>query len=192
MYIHLYIHGYIYTHIHVHTFTHRYKDLSVYIYPYIPDLNIDQYTYLSIYLSVWLATYMYTSMYAVILSMCGGGASGDRGIHLRRPRPDRERLITPAIARVCAAGQRVAAGEPARHRPDHPMCTQCARVRRGVQCRELQRSHEEVLDRELLQLVVAQVTVQRAGAARDRRRRRAKGSVGRTGLAAPRGRGFRL
>ena len=62
---------------HVHTFTPRYMDLSVYIYLYIPDLNVDQYTYLSIYLSVWLATYMYTSMYAVILSMCGGGASGD-------------------------------------------------------------------------------------------------------------------
>ena len=77
---------------------------------------------------------MYTSMYAVILSMCGGGASGDRGVHLRRPRPDRERLSVPAIARVCAAVQRVAAGEPARHRPDRPMSMQCARVRRGVQC----------------------------------------------------------
>ncbi len=161
---------------HVHTFTPRYMDLSVYIYLYIPDLNVDQYTYLSIYLSVWLATYMYTSMYAVIVSMCGGGAGGDRGVHLRRPRPDRERLTSHAIERVCAAEQRVAAGKPARHRPDRPM--QCARVRRGVQCLELQRFREEVLDPELLQLVVAQVTAQRAGAARDRRHRCRAGKRG--------------
>ena len=64
---------------------------------------------------------MYTSMYAVILSMCGGGGGGgDRDVHLRRPRADRDRLITltalslPAIIRVRAAVQRVAAGEPAR------------------------------------------------------------------------------
>ncbi len=119
--------------------------------------------------------------------MCGGGAGGDRGVHLRRPRPDRERLTRIAIPRVCGAVQRVAAGEPVRRRPDRPMCTQCARVRRGVQCRELQRLRKEVLDLEGLQLVVAQVTVQRAGAARDRRRRRRAGMcVGRTGLAAHR------
>jgi hypothetical protein len=104
-------------------------------------------------------------------------AGGDQGVHLRRPRPDRERLITPAIARCCAAVQRVAAGAPARHRPDRPMCTQCARVRRGVQCLELQRFREEALELEGLQLVVAQVAVQRAGAARDRRRRRRRAGV---------------
>ncbi len=71
------------------------------------------------------------------------------------------------------------------------MSTQCARVRRGVQCLELQRFREEFREEhELLQLVVAQVTVQRAGAARDRRRRRRRGGVGRTGLAAPRTRGL--
>ncbi len=72
---------------------------------------------------------------------------------------------------------------------------------RGVQFLELQRFLEEVLEHvviinpEGLQLVVAQVTAQRAGAARDRRRRRRAGvCVGRTGLAAPRTRGqnFRL
>jgi hypothetical protein len=53
------------------------------------------------------------------------------------------------------------------------MCTQCARVRRGVQCLELQRFRKEVLDPKLLQRVVAQVAAQSARAARDRRRRHA-------------------
>ena len=71
---------------------------------------------------------------------------------------------------------------------------------RGVQFLELQRLLEELLEHgiiinpEGLQRVVAQVTAQRAGAAPDRRRRRVRGSLGRTGLAAPRTRGhhFRL
>jgi hypothetical protein len=68
----------------------------------------------------------------------------------------------------------------------------------GVQFLELQRLLEELLEHGITlnpdtQRVVAQVTAQRAGVAPDScRRRRAKGSVGRTGLAAPRARGFRL
>ena len=75
-----YTHTYMYTHSHIDIW------IYLYIYPYIPDLNIDQYIYLSIYLSGSLHTCTRLCMQSFYLCVVVAPAATEAYISVARDR----------------------------------------------------------------------------------------------------------
>ena len=125
--------------------------------------------------------------WSIYIYLCEAAVPAVTGcVHLRRPRIDRERLIPPAVIRVSVAVQRVAADEPAR-KPGRPSDARAAHTHRAAaysfsSCSACTRKSFTSKDSSALS---RRSLRSRAGAASDRRPP-LRGSVGRTGLAAPR------